>query len=314
MMTDRSKTTKPLIKEVADLRRQVATLASSRTRFEQIVEARKREKEIIQTVLDSINDPISVIDLDSHRIVAANKAFLNLVEHGREEVIGQPCYQVNHHRTEPCSNGEHPCPVALTIESGRDFTIEHVYLRHDGEEITLEMSTTAIADRTGRVVQVVQVSRDMTERKRSEEELARLSRELQETNVALKVLLKQRDEDKQLLEDRVWHNIKKMILPHLNTLRQSGLSPEQAAYADLVAHRLEDITSGLGRGLSKYGLTPREIEVAGHILEGKTSKDIAKLICLSPKSVEVYRHGLRQKLGLVGKRINLRSQLMSLTQ
>lgn len=46
------------------------------------------------------------------------------------------------------------------------------------------------------------------------------------------------------------------------------------------------------------GMTPREREVAALLLEGKTSKRIARQIDLSPRTVEMHRANLMRKFGV----------------
>lgn len=45
-------------------------------------------------------------------------------------------------------------------------------------------------------------------------------------------------------------------------------------------------------------LSPREQQVLQMVVEGKTSGEIAHILCLSPKSVETYRTRLMKKLGV----------------
>lgn len=45
-------------------------------------------------------------------------------------------------------------------------------------------------------------------------------------------------------------------------------------------------------------LSPREQQVLQMVVEGKTSSEIAHILCLSPKSVETYRTRLMKKLGV----------------
>jgi len=45
-------------------------------------------------------------------------------------------------------------------------------------------------------------------------------------------------------------------------------------------------------------LSPREWEVLQLVVEGKSSAEIADMLCLSPKTVETYRSRLMRKLGL----------------
>jgi DNA-binding CsgD family transcriptional regulator len=45
------------------------------------------------------------------------------------------------------------------------------------------------------------------------------------------------------------------------------------------------------------GLTAREREIAQHLVTGRTSKQIARLLDLSPRTVEAHRGRLMRKLG-----------------
>jgi DNA-binding NarL/FixJ family response regulator len=65
---------------------------------------------------------------------------------------------------------------------------------------------------------------------------------------------------------------------------------------------------------SRYsGFTPREIQVANLIRQGKSTKDIARYVGVSQSAINLYRHSLRNKLGIVSRKINLRSHLMALS-
>ena len=64
---------------------------------------------------------------------------------------------------------------------------------------------------------------------------------------------------------------------------------------------------------SKYSnLTPKEIQVAGLVKEGKTTKEIAELMISTTDAIEFHRKSLRKKLGLKNTKSNLRSYLLSL--
>ncbi len=151
------------------------------------------------------------------------------------------------------------------------------------------------------------------ELKTREKELFIKSRSLEEVNTALKVLLKRREEDSKEFENRVLSNVKKLIDPYIKKLKKSGLNPDQMIYADILENNISEITSSFSRDLSvKYmDLTPQEIHVAHYIREGKRSKDIAKLLHITERTVNFHRENIRKKLGLANKKTNIRSYLLS---
>jgi PAS domain S-box-containing protein len=163
-------------------------------------------------------------------------------------------------------------------------------------------------------------SMDITERKRAEEalekremELEVKTHELEDMNSALRVLMKQRDEDRNELEQKVLTNIKVLILPHMEKLR-NHVDLQGMSYVNVLGSNLRDIMSPFAQKLSVtyLNLTKREVQVANLMKEGKTSGEISGFLNISVSAVNVYRYHIRHKLGL-SKKQNLRSYLSSLS-
>jgi len=163
---------------------------------------------------------------------------------------------------------------------------------------------------------------DITERKMAEEslkkrelELQMKSQSLEEANTALKVLLKHREEDKIALEEQVSVNVKKLVLPYLVDLKHRKLKDNQLACVEIIEKHLHDIVSPFLRNLSSsyLDLTPREIQIAGLVKDGKTTKEITDLLNISATAVDFHRKNLRSKFGIKNKKTNLRSYLSSLS-
>ena len=156
-----------------------------------------------------------------------------------------------------------------------------------------------------------QIELALTERRK---DLENKTHELGELNAALRVLLKHRDEDKKDLEDKVVANVKELVFPYVEKLNNSRLNDRQMVYLNIIKSNLEDIiTPFLHQLSSKYSdLTPNEIQVAGFVKEGKTTKEIAELLNSSTGAINFHRNNLRKKLGLRNTKTNLMSFLLSL--
>jgi len=189
------------------------------------------------------------------------------------------------------------------------------------EQINADLEN-RVAERTAAVLESnEQLKEEIRERKQFETELRNREKELknktaqlEELNAALKILLKKRDEDRIELEEKMVSNVRELVLPFLAKLNKGKLPEKQSAILSIIESNLKDIVSPFARRLSsKYlGFTPTEIQVANLIKQGKSTKDIAELSNLSPRTVEFHRDNIRTKLGIKNKKINLRTQLLSL--
>jgi DNA-binding CsgD family transcriptional regulator len=137
---------------------------------------------------------------------------------------------------------------------------------------------------------------------------------LEEANVALKVLLKQREADKNELEEKVLLNINQLIFPYLEKLKKRKSDAKAKVYLDILESNLNEIVSPLVRNLgSKFlRLSHMELEVSNLVQQGKTAKEIAAIMNLAQSTIDFHRNNIRAKLGLKNKKIGLRTFLTSL--
>ncbi|MBW1913858.1 MAG: PAS domain S-box protein [Deltaproteobacteria bacterium] len=208
--------------------------------------------------------------------------------------------------------------IKRIINKGED-TFETKHRTKDGE--IRDILTSAVAVRINGKHLIQNISHDITERKRAEEalkerefELEIKTESLEEMNAALKVLLRQREEDRIELEEKVSLNVRELVLPNLDKLKKTKLDERQTAYVEILESNLNDITSPLIRRLSfKYlNLTPKEIQVANLVKQGRTTKEIAELLNLAKKTIDFHRENIRKKLEINNKKANLRSHLLSM--
>ncbi len=131
----------------------------------------RRSHEFSSTVLNSMNDPISIIDINTHHIVGTNSAFLREFGFREEEVIGKTCHEVTHRQSEPCKPPHDICPLVETISTGGHAAAEHVHYDHNGAKKHYEVLTSPIKNEEGKIIQAIHITRDITERKRAEEQI-----------------------------------------------------------------------------------------------------------------------------------------------
>lgn len=150
--------------------------------------------------------------------------------------------------------------------------------------------------------------------KKKEEELRVKSEKLEETNVALKVLLNHRDRDLEELEQRIAANIKELVLPYVEKLKSKRIGDREQTLVEIIETGLLNIAMPFLQKLSSLHLqlTPQEVDVASLVRQGKSSQEIADVLGLSVNTISFHRKNLRRKLGLDDRSKNLRTYLLSL--
>jgi diguanylate cyclase (GGDEF)-like protein/PAS domain S-box-containing protein len=124
-------------------------------------------KEEWEKTFDTIPDLILVVD-SQHKIVKANKAIAEKAGIKREELIGRSCFDVMHDSNKVPAQ----CPHSKTMKDGKEHIREMYEEKLNGFYI---MSCSPIYDPEGRILGIVEVARDITERKKMEEKLRALA-------------------------------------------------------------------------------------------------------------------------------------------
>jgi DNA-binding NarL/FixJ family response regulator len=214
---------------------------------------------------------------------------------------------------------------AMKLASGKCPDVPFIFVSGAlGEETAVELLKQGATDyvlksrlfRLGpAVARALQEARERAEKRMAVNALELKSRSLEEANTALKVLLQHRDEDKTTLEDQVLVNIRKLVLPYIENLKHLHLNEKQMVQVIIIEENVREIISPfLRRMTSTYlDLTPREIEVANLVKEGKTTKEMTDILNVSATAVDFHRKNLRAKFGIKSKKTNLMAFLSSLS-
>jgi PAS domain S-box-containing protein len=175
-----------------------------------------------------------------------------------------------------------------------------------------------LAAESGNVIARIQarerLEAEILTRKEAEKALENERQSLEEANAALKVLLKHREEDRKELEERLAANVQELVMPHVTKLKTSALNPAQQTDIGLVESNLSELITPFLRTIQAFKFTPRQLEIVILIREGKTTKEIARILNMSKEAVDIQRYLIRKKFGLNKAKINLQSYLKSLRQ
>ncbi|MCK5724504.1 MAG: PAS domain S-box protein, partial [Gammaproteobacteria bacterium] len=161
---------------------------------------RKRAEEKIKKLSSAVEqsiDGIAIGDLGP-KLTYVNNAFSRMHGYSAEEMIGMKV--ANLHNEEQMDEYERDMHQIKTQGS---WIGELGHIRKDGTPFPTYMSVTLLKDDNGMPAGIPGVARDITEQKRTEQALREREKELkiktknlEETNTALRVLLKKRDEDR----------------------------------------------------------------------------------------------------------------------
>jgi PAS domain S-box-containing protein len=193
-------------------------------------------------------------------------------------------------------------------------TVEFEAFDRKGKRWILQMHIKNIYDTEGHVVAADVVAHDITERKKTEEELKRFAENLEDTNIALRVLMNKRGEDQREFEEKLQVNINDLVIPYLKKLSNANLDDRSKKYVGVLESNLSDVLSPFMRDFrsSHKNLTPQEIQIVDLILKGKNTKEIADMLNASANTIATHRNNIRKKMNLRNSKINLRSHILSL--
>jgi PAS domain S-box-containing protein len=126
----------------------------------------RSQRERLETIINSIDDGIAVFDA-SRNIVAANDAFLRRTGRGRGQVLGCTCGDI---APGMCSVTD--CPTLACLQSGERQVRICERRAPDGAIACEEVHTSPIRAPSGAVTLVVEVWRDISDRRAAEARLA----------------------------------------------------------------------------------------------------------------------------------------------
>ncbi len=249
-------------------------------------------------------------------VTNCNQAAERLFGRGREEIIGRPHASF------------HPAEKTIDLHRLVDHppgqpAIESEVLGNNGRRIPVRIVASVVALRREKILQTIYHDGDAGKQTAAELESAvdTLARqielrtaELEETDTALRVLLKRVEHEKEELREQLLRQVNELFEPELQKLLRATHSPAQKQSVQLLLTNLQELFSPVNRSIASamHQFSPMEVRIAHLITQELSTKEIAERLNLSPWTVNVHRRNIRKKCGITNKKVNLRTALASL--
>ncbi len=134
----------------------------------------QRSERFLNTIFNSIRDPFCIFD-NEFRIIRVNEAYAQLKGKSSDRVIGRKCHEVLEGRDTVCEG----CVVRKTFHSADPCAKDKLIETEEEAESWLEIYTYPILDEEGTVTHVIEYTRDVTARKKAEDDKRRLIERLE---------------------------------------------------------------------------------------------------------------------------------------
>lgn len=128
----------------------------------------------LDTIFESIRDPFVILDRE-FKIVKANEAYAQFKNLHLQDLIGKKCFGITRGRQDVCED----CVVQKTLSSGDPCAKEKHVALPDDPDVWIEIYTYPIFDKERKVSHVIEYVRNITDRKKVEEERRRLIQQLE---------------------------------------------------------------------------------------------------------------------------------------
>jgi len=280
-------------------------------------------RNMLNALINSTEDDIVLLIDPDGKVISVNETAAKIYGSAPEKIIGRNVYEVmppevaSRRKTIAIDAIETKKPVHYMEERlGRFYKCSVYPIFYDQDNIrSLAIFARDVTELKLTEKELQEAKKNLEYRvKRRTEELERKSQYLEEANIALRVLLERRNEDKNEMEEKILTNVRELVVPYLEKVKRKVTDKKLQSYIAILDANLSNIVSPFSNKLSsKYmNLTSAEIEVADLVKHGKSTKEIADLLNVSIKTVETHRVNMRKKLGITNKKANLRTYLLSL--
>ncbi len=303
----------------------VAGISTDITERKQLEMACLQTREKLRTLINASPDIICFKD-GTGKILLANEAFRKMFRLEEKDYINKTNSELAEQHPDfaeifmRCEETDEDCWQRNELKRS-----EEILLDQDEREYIFEVIKVPLFNQDGSREGLVVQAHDITELRQAERRLLKeikarrmaaeilqeKTRELDEANVALRVLVRQQENGVAEHQQQILAVLKKAVFPYLDILEQDMADERGKEYVNAIRTHLSNLGDNFIKKLDSpdLGLTNKEILVADLVRQGKSTRAIAELFGLRPRSIEAYRNSIRKKLKLTQKKISLAQYL-----
>ena len=319
-MNDAVEDNRQIIDELWEMRLRLVRLEKIEKKYTQTLETLKQERQMHNSFIESLDD--WVWEMDANGIYTySNRAVEHILEYSVDEILWHSATEL---WIDDSKNTKALSWFKKTLSSGKGWkNFQRQFKHKNGSVIIMESTAIPMLGSNGELIGYRGIDRDITIRKKTEDELMKRQQqlekniekkttELQKKNAVLQDVLTHFTEEKFNFRKQIKTNIERIMMPLVRRLKKR-VSKENLTIVHLLETELHELAFSSTTVLAAYArLSPREIEICNMIKNGLTSKEIAVELNISTTTVHKHRQRIRARFGLSNKKTNLRSYLLSL--
>lgn len=271
--------------------------------------ALRESESFLNDIFDAIKDGISILDRDFN-IVKTNR-WLDEYYADKQPLVGKKCYHVYQNNDSVCDF----CPTKDVFETGLPKTDTLKVPLADGGTGWVELSVFPVKNEAGRIINVIEYIKDITQRKITESRLARFRNLLEQSSDVILII----NGDSSRIIDanmaaciRLGYDLDKLLTLHLWEI-DSNVADQEAwhAWADTLTKKTEAVSES--RYLRNNGdrfpveVNARRVETDDEVLIIAIARDLSDIVRIHDQLVESERK-LRTILDNVGAYIYLKDR------
>ncbi|MEI7732720.1 MAG: PAS domain S-box protein [Verrucomicrobiota bacterium] len=252
--------------------------------------ALRESEEKYRLLYDSMRDAFVQVDMQG-RIQFCNRAYEELLGYSQEELTRLTYLNITPIKWHAC---EQEIVTSQILPLGHSKVYEKEYRRKNGEVFPVELLTSVVRDKTGSVVGMMAIVRDISERKQAEARLTKLSTDL----------LRSEDQERRRIARELHDSVAQQLVGQLLSLTQLK---KKLAHAD------ESIRTLADESLDIFKQCLREVRTISFLLHPPHLKELGLV-----EAVRYYAREFGRRSGIeiredISSRVDLLPEEQELT-